>query len=76
MGCSIVVTEKGDTKDYFLQKDAFYCEPDSVDSIKEAVEKAWNHKNEGNLREHILKNFTWENAAEKTKRGYQLLLLS
>jgi len=71
MGCNIVVTEKGDTREYFGEN-AFYCEPGSVDSIKEAVEKAWNHRNEGALREHILSHFTWEKMAEKTRMGYDI----
>jgi glycosyltransferase involved in cell wall biosynthesis len=72
-GCNIVITEKGDTRCYFGDK-AFYCEPDSVQSIMGAIEKAWNHGKNGRLREHILKHFTWQNVAEETKRGYDLAL--
>ncbi|MFB3886419.1 MAG: glycosyltransferase family 4 protein [Thermodesulfobacteriota bacterium] len=72
-GCNIVVTEKGDTRDYF-EEYAFYCEPDSIESIGGAIEKARRHNGNGHLREHILRNFTWQNAAGKTKRGYDLVL--
>jgi len=72
MGCNIVVTEKGDTKEYFGEH-AFYCEPDSVDSIKEALEKAWNNRNNDKLREHILSHFTWEKVAERTRVGYEII---
>jgi glycosyltransferase involved in cell wall biosynthesis len=69
MGCSLVVTEKGDTRDYFGE-DAFYCEPDSVASIQSTIERAYAHEGNGHLRERILRNFTWQNVAEKTMEGY------
>ena len=36
MGKNIVVTTKGDTYDYF-EDYAFYCEPDDIESIKNAL---------------------------------------
>ncbi len=47
MGCNIVITDKGDTREYFGD-DAFYCDPGSPESILSAIEKAsaapWGEK--------------------------------
>ena len=69
MGCEIVVTRKGDTVDYFGDY-AFYCEPDSVQSIFEAVEKASLHQHDQTLQNKIFTQYTWVQAAEKTKAAY------
>lgn len=69
MGCNLVITDKGDTRDYFGD-DAFYCEPDSVESIRNAIIKAYKSPIKPALRQHIIENFTWEKAAEKTLEGY------
>lgn len=75
MGCNLVATERGDTRDYFGDH-AFYCEPDDVESIRSAILKACEKPMSQELREHILQNFTWERAAEKTLEGYELALSS
>lgn len=75
MGCNIVVTEKGDTRDYFGDY-AFYCEPDSVESIRDAVIKAYESPLNHTLRQHILQNYTWEKAAMKTLEGYKIAIES
>lgn len=73
MGCNIVITDKGDQKEYF--KDfAYYCEPDNVESIKNAIEKALHDEVNPKLRDYILENFTWEKTAEKTLEAYKLVL--
>ena len=69
MKTNIVVTKKGDTEDYF--KDfAFYCEPDNLQSIKKAVETAYNSPTIVSLSDHIIKNFKWEDTAKETLKGY------
>ncbi|WP_456480617.1 glycosyltransferase family 4 protein [Nautilia sp.] len=73
MKCNIVATTKGDTVDYFKDY-AFYCEPDNVDSIRDAIIKAYESPFNEEFREYILNNFTWEKAAEKTLEGYLLAL--
>lgn len=75
MGCNLVITEKGDTRDYFGDY-AYYCEPDSVESIRQAILKAYNSAPNPALRDHILANFTWNKAAEKTIEGYKIALNS
>ena len=39
MGANIVITDKGDTRDYFGNL-AYYCAPDSIPSIREALLRA------------------------------------
>lgn len=70
MGCNIVVTPKGDTRDYFGDY-AFYCEPDDVQSIKDAIEKAYNTPFNPELKARILEHYTWEETAAETIKGYQ-----
>lgn len=74
MGCNIVVTTKGDTYDYF-EDYAFYCEPDDVSSIKNAIDLAFNAPNNAKLKQKVLENYIWEKTAEETLKGYQKALL-
>ena len=73
MGCNLVITDKGDTRDYFGDY-AFYCEPDSVESIRVAIIKAFDSPANPELRHRILDNFTWAKTAEKTLQAYDMLL--
>jgi len=73
MGCNLVITDKGDTKDYFSDY-VYYCEPDSIESIREAIVKAYESSINPKLRKHILRNYTWENTAEKTLEAYKKIL--
>ena len=70
---NIVVTKKGDTEEYF-ENFAFYCEPDDIITIKEAIDKAYSSPFKEGLRNKILMNYTWEKAAESTLRGYNKAL--
>lgn len=70
MKTNIVVTKKGDTEDYF--KDfAFYCEPDDLSTIKNAVQQAYETPFTEGLRTRILNNYTWEDTARQTLDGYK-----
>jgi glycosyltransferase involved in cell wall biosynthesis len=73
MGCNIVITKKGDTEEYF-QDMAFYCEPNDVDSIREAVIRAYNSEVDQNFSSFILKNYTWEITARQTLEAYHIAL--
>lgn len=73
MRTNVVVTKKGDTEDYFKQY-AYYCEPDDLETIKDAVVKAYNAPFDDNLLQRILKNYTWEDTARQTLSGYQSVL--
>jgi glycosyltransferase involved in cell wall biosynthesis len=72
-GCNIVTTSIGSTEEYF-GKYAWYCEPDSIESIRKAVEEAFVAPRSSALRERILDNFTWEKAAERTLHAYELAI--
>lgn len=72
MSCNLVIGDRGDVRDYFGDY-AYYCEPDSVDSIRDAVSRAYNSVVNTNLRKHILENFTWEITANKTLSAYKML---
>lgn len=73
MGCSLVITEKGDTRDYFGDE-AHYCDPESVDSIRNALEVALNSPGAPQLQARIRSEYTWKKAAEMTLKGYRLAL--
>jgi glycosyltransferase involved in cell wall biosynthesis len=73
MGCNIVVTRKGDTEEYFKDM-AYYCEPDDIDSIRDAVIKAYNEPVNPGLKSFIKKNYTWNNAAQQTLEAYYSVL--
>ena len=70
MGCNLVITDKGDTAEYF-GNDAFYCDPSSPKSILKAVEQASIAPPNVKLRKRILEKFTWEQAALQTRKAYQ-----
>jgi glycosyltransferase involved in cell wall biosynthesis len=72
MGCNIVVTKKGDTEDYF-EDYAYYCEPDDINSIRDAINKAFESPFNSKLKDKILEKYTWEKAAAETIRAYNLL---
>ncbi len=73
MDCSIVITNKGDQKEYF-KEDAYYCNPQSPQSVLEAVDKAYLAGANQRLKERIKKNFTWEVTAQKTMQVYKEVL--
>jgi len=72
-GCNVVSTDRGSPREY-LGEHAWYCDPRSVDSIREAVLAAYHAPRSDALRQRILESFTWERAAQKTAEGYQLAL--
>jgi glycosyltransferase involved in cell wall biosynthesis len=73
MGCNIVITEKGDAKEYFGD-DAFYCDPSSPASIYNAIESAAQSGTNYPLQQKIKTQHTWQLAAEQTKHAYQKVL--
>ncbi|MFA5644977.1 MAG: glycosyltransferase [Candidatus Ratteibacteria bacterium] len=70
MGCNLVITEKGDTVEYF-RDEAFYCLPDSVESIRKAIVQAFEAPRQRDLQSRILTEYTWEKAAEATFSAYE-----
>jgi glycosyltransferase involved in cell wall biosynthesis len=73
MGCNLVVTEGGSTTEYF-KNHALYVNPLSTEDIKEKILEAYYKPKNNKLKEHILENYTWDKAAEKTLQAYNLVL--
>jgi len=73
MDCNIVVTKKGDAEEYFRDM-AYYCEPDDVGSIRNAVTKAFDNPIDTRLKIHVQNNFTWEHTAAQTLSAYEKIL--
>ena len=73
MGCNIVVTEKGFTREYFGE-DAFYCNPDDPASIYAAVERAAHTDYKPALQQKVSHNYTWQQAAATTLKAYQTII--
>jgi glycosyltransferase involved in cell wall biosynthesis len=73
MGCNIVLTRKGDTYEYFKDY-AYYCEPESPDSIYQAIDRAAANAIPAGLSSLVRQEYTWENAAIKTLEAYDEVL--
>ncbi|WP_276485266.1 glycosyltransferase family 4 protein [Paraflavitalea pollutisoli] len=73
MGCNIVVTEKGDTREYF-ENYAYYCDPSSPTSIQAAIDNAARAAFDPRLQEKINSHLTWEQTALKTLAAYQEII--
>src|SRR5690606_19648034 len=73
MGCNIVVSPNGDTRDYFGDF-AWYCDPSDPASIRAAVDAAYAAPFDERFRQLILNQFTWEKAAAVTKAAYEQVL--
>jgi glycosyltransferase involved in cell wall biosynthesis len=73
MGCSIVITDKGDTKEYFGDQ-AVYCDPGSPASIREALDKAVREGPSQELREKILAQYCWQQTASATYAAYTAIM--
>lgn len=67
--CNIVITKKGDTEEYF-ENYAFYCEPDDVKSIENAIQEAYQATPNNKLKEKINSNYNWSKTAEITFKAY------
>ena len=70
LGCNIVITEKGDTREYF-QDHAWYCDPARPGSILQAVDQAAASPFNDSLQKKIISEYTWMQAARKTLAAYQ-----
>ena len=73
MGCKIVSTREGTAEEY-LGAEAFYCDPCDVESIREAVLKAWSDPPSSLLKEKVRREFNWQRAAFETREAYKELL--
>lgn len=72
-GCNIVITDKGDTVDYFGDH-AWYCDPADPLSIREAITAAAAAPVKAALRERIRAQYTWSETARQTLAAYHQVL--
>jgi glycosyltransferase involved in cell wall biosynthesis len=72
-GSTIVSTDRGSTKEYFLDY-AEYCDPTDPKSITGSIERAYQLPRNDRLSHHILKNYTWEVVAKKTLDVYTRII--
>ena len=73
-GCNIVVTDKGSVREYFGDH-AYYCKPDDLESIREAVEMAMKAPPPSQeVRRKIISDYSWGKAAEQTLSAYEKVL--
>ena len=73
-GCNIVVTNYGDTAEYYDPVACFFCDPASVDSIRDAVEQAASSETNRGYVESVSSQYNWQKAAKKTMVAYQQAL--
>lgn len=73
MGCNLVVSPIGSTKEYFGDY-AEYCYPSDLQSIRNAVDRAFHKPRTSDLSQMILNNYTWEKAAQITLEAYERVL--
>ena len=73
-GCNIVSTNRGSTSEYFHDY-ATYCNPESVVSISNAVNKCFNDLIEPKkMSEFVLDQYTWDKTALQTIAAYEKVL--
>ncbi len=73
MGCNVVVTDRGDVRDYFGDR-AWYCNPEDPQSIREAIAQAHAAPYNPAFRQYILDHYTWKRAGEETLAAYRKVL--
>ncbi|HMO16823.1 MAG TPA: tetratricopeptide repeat protein [Oligoflexia bacterium] len=73
-GVSLVVSDTGTTRDY-TGDFAEYCNPDSAESIKRAVDRAWE-KGRSTITAAHFQQFTWDNTVKNYARIYREVLNS
>jgi len=72
-GANCVVSFHGPVAEYFGQ-DVWYCDPLDELSVGKAIMAAMEAPYNTNLRDRILNQFTWHEAAKRTLKAYQKLL--
>lgn len=72
-GCNVVATDRGSAREY-LSDFVWYCNPYDVSSIRNAILMAYNAPKSNKLQEYILRNFTWDRAANLSYGGYLKVL--
>lgn len=68
-GCNIVVSDKGDVRDYFKDR-VWYCDPGNEEDIFRAVDDAMKAPLTKDLQEHVRNHLSWEEISEQTLKYY------
>jgi glycosyltransferase involved in cell wall biosynthesis len=71
-GCNVVSTRNCGVGEY-LEDLAWYCDPESVGSIRDAVVAALAAPHDGRLADHVA-GFTWRRAAERAHAVYDRVM--
>jgi glycosyltransferase involved in cell wall biosynthesis len=74
-GCPLVVSDRTSEPEYFGD-DAYYCDPADVDSIRDAVLRAYEGRDadapkRARLQDLFRNRYTWKNAGLSTLEGYR-----
>lgn len=72
-GCNIVSTSIGSAEEIFKDM-AYYCHPESLESIRESTLKALETAKTDLLKDYILTHYTWENHAMKLQAQYRNII--
>lgn len=73
-GCNIVAGQD-ERVEWYLGRDAWWCDPGSRASIRDAVELAHVSPPRSQLGERVLSDYTWEETARQTLAAYQAVLM-
>jgi glycosyltransferase involved in cell wall biosynthesis len=74
-GCNVVITDKGDTVDYFGTH-AWYCDPGDPQSIYRTIAEAAKAPVTADLRRKISSEYTWDETARQTLLAYEEALVA
>lgn len=72
-GAKVVITDQGATREYFKDYVA-YVSPKNFSEIRRKTLAAFQGPKHPGLKEHVRKNYLWENVAQITLEGYQRCL--
>jgi len=72
-GCNIVITDKGDTREYY-GNEAWYCDPGDPDSILQSIRLAAKAQGTDSIRKKIINHYNWRQAAIETLEAYKEVL--
>ncbi len=72
-GCNLVVSNRGTAQEYFNDL-VWYCSPDDPNTIRTSVKEAYHSPRIDDLKDHILRNFTWKQIGETTYEAYARML--
>lgn len=72
-GCTLVVSEKGDTREYFSDH-VQYCHPGDLQSIRNAVQQALQTASDPLFAGRIARENNWDMTAQKTITVYKRVL--